>query len=266
MFFVAIGLYYPLWNPPGLLGSLINDSGVREWIEGGGILIYLSSHSYSTIDPGIMQSKGNLNLHPIGKGVIISADAKHFTNKALIKDRDIPYELVLEIDRYNYNGIFFNESHFYSSSASRNLWSIIPLGVKMILYQLLLVIAAYFYYKGKPFGKAIPLYEEVVREENEYLYSVATLYQEAKCWDIIVENYFKNLLIEMGSSDEEFLDYWQGQPLKNYNKAKKIYNFINNWKSSEKIKEKEYINIINSIEELRLAIRKGRDIFWMELK
>ena len=39
----------------------------------------------------------------------------------------------------------------------------IPRTIKIIIFQLILVVIGYFWLKGKHFGKTIPLYEEIER-------------------------------------------------------------------------------------------------------
>lgn len=243
--------------------NFIYNTKIIEWIEKGGILIHLTPNRVQR-NYGIEVNKDSLSLNLIGDGMIISADGRPFTNRGLMESKDIPYELMLEVGSLEYDRIYFNEAHMYLTTEKENIWSVTPMGIKLILYQLLLVLAAFFYYKGKIFGRIEPLYEELQRNENEYLYSVASLYQQGKCWDIILDSYLKGLLREMNSSEEEFLDYWKES--KDYNKARKIHDFLNKLKIDKRQKEKDYISIINQMEELRSKIRKGRDENWKVLK
>ncbi len=174
------------------------------------------------------------------------------------------YNLVKELDSTSYKKIYFNEYNIFAPGQQKGLWDYTPLGVKMIIYQLALVIIAFYYYKGKRFGKPIPLYEEVERSENEYVYNTASIYRQADCWDIMVESYYGSLLKEMNSTHEHWLEYWERKSLPSLNNAKKVYNFMNNKK--DKYNKNECMQIINIIEELKSILTKRRDSYWKTWK
>lgn len=135
----------------------------------------------------------------------------------------------------------------------------------MIIFQLILVMMAYFYFKGKRFGKIIPLYEEVERSENEYLYSVAYLYKKAKCMDIILEIYYKSFIRKIPMAwHDDWLKYWEEEGLASYSQAKKIYHLMNN--QERNLNRKELISYINTIEKLKKVLDKRRDLYWKTLK
>lgn len=240
----------------------INSEEIKRWIEDGGTLIYLRDNIFGSIEyevnPGL-----SITTSKLKKGNIVEVEGRGLTNKALTKSTDLAYELLMEIDKYPYDKIYFNEAHLYPS-AKKSLWDSVPIGVKYICYQLIIIIIAFFYYKGKRFGKPIPLSDEVERRENEYLYSTASLYRQAKCWDLMAESYYKSLLRSINYYDGNWLEYWERENLPSYDNAKKVYDFMNN--RNEKAKMKDYIQIVNTIEYLKNILKKRGDLSWKALK
>lgn len=243
----------------------VNSTKVKEWVEKGGSLLYLSSDKVPIFTfSSIPKIKGNIKIYNINKGMIIVAQTSYVTNKNLLIETSNAYEVISEICSYPYKKIVFSEGYLFSQTEKKGLWDFIPLSGKYIIYQFTLILIAFFYYKGKRFGKAIPLYEEVERTENEYLYSTASLYSLAGCWDLILENYYKSLLREIRYPKGNFIEYWQRENLKDLNKAKRVYEFMES--KNTKIKRKEYIEMVNTIEVLKNIVKKRRDINWKTLK
>jgi hypothetical protein len=209
----------------------VNDIKVRNWIGDGGTLVYLTNEKYPNIGYAVTpEIIGNISLYKYPSGMLIVANADDLTNKALVKDTQYAYELLEAIHGYSSRGIYFNEAHLYTSSSSKSLWEVIPVEFKYIIYQILIVLAAYMYHKGKRFGKPIPFYEEVERIENEYLYSAASLYRAAGAWDLMLDNYYKNFLKAISCRSEDWLEYWESEKLPALDKAKGVNEFLNNKK------------------------------------
>jgi hypothetical protein len=243
----------------------VNDSEIKKWVSDGGILVYLTTEdSLLTKYESKPEVKDNFKIYKYHKGSIISLDADYITNKTLTKDTTKAYELLKEINSHNYKKIYFNEVHLFASADKKSLWDCIPMEIKYIIYQFIIVLAAFLYYKGKRFGKIMPLYDEEERSENEYLYSAASLYRQAKCLDIMVENYYKSFLKQINYSSDDWLEYWEREKLPQGSKAKKVYEFMNNTKL--KVKVNEYIQIVNTLEQLTNILKKRRDLYWKDLK
>lgn len=245
-------------------GFDINDNSIKKWVKSGGKLLFLSPKDYYFVDYGEkVKVEGNILVYKYGSGVIIAADISDLTNRALAGKTDRAYEILKAMDSYEYDKIFFNEAYIYSADQN-TLWNFIPIKVKYLIYQLLLVLAAYFYFRGKRFGKPLPLYEEVERVENEYLYSAASLYRQAKCWDLMVDSYYKDFLRRMRSSPEDWLEYWKNEDLPHQDIAMLVYNFMNN--NHAKLRAKEYEKIVIYIDRLKSTIEKRSGHHWKTLK
>ena len=243
----------------------INDMKVRNWIGSGGILVFLTNEKYPNIGYGVApEIKGNISLYKYPKGMLIVDNVDNLTNKALTKDTQYAYELLEVIHGYSNKKIYFNEAHLYSDPSSISLWDVVPTEFKYIIYQLLIVLAAYIYYRGKRFGRPLPLYEEVERTENEYLYSAASLYRAAGAWDLMLDNYYKNFLRTINCRDEDWLEYWENEKLPALDKAKGVFYFIN--RNGAKANAKEYIQVVSTIEKLKRIYEKRREVYWKTLK
>lgn len=261
----------------------INDDKIRKWIKNGGKLVCLYEDFQNkklnygkTIDTFRPHANKNGAVYIYGKGKILMGDSELITNKTLVKDTDGAYWVLNQIDKWNYRKIEFNEFYHYTGNKKPSLWRDIPIGIKLILFQLVILIAAIIFYKAKRFGKPIPLYEEVERSENEYIYSVASLYHKAGCWEVVLESYYDDFLLKaeetFGKKEhikEEWLKLWEEEDLPKLKKAKKLYKIINseiNIDKDEKKSRKRYLEIISIIEELKKILIKRREGHWKSLK
>lgn len=249
---------------PGV-GFDINSQEVMAWVEKGGILVYLTLETSKGIDYGTsVAAKENIKLYTYHKGRIISTKADNIANKTLLNDTSKAYELLQEISNLSYDKIYFNESYLFPTATKISLWDAVPIEMKYICYQMLIALGALFYFKGKRFGKIISLHEEVERSENEYLHSAASLYRQAKCLDLMVDNYYKNFLKGFVGNEDHWLEYWEMEKIPSLNQARSVYDFMKDKKT--KHKEKEYIKVITTIEYLNKILDKRRDSHWKTLK
>jgi hypothetical protein len=243
----------------------LNSEETKAWLNKGGILVHLAPENFRLLDfitqPEI---KDKLIIYKYGRGMVIGYDAFATTNKQLMSSTDNAYELLTEIGRQGNKKIYFNETHLFEASTNKILWDYVPLWIRFIIFQFILGLAALFYYKSKRFGKPIDLYEEVERNENEYLYSASSLYRQAKGYDLMVENYYSNLLIELKSNEEDWLEQWEREQLPELSKAKQIHAFMKDTK--RKKKPKDYIKIVSYTEQLTNMLKKRRDSYWKALK
>ncbi len=245
----------------------INSPEIMQWIKKGGKIIYLTSRNLENTEYKLAskEEKGTAQ-YTYFKGKVVTFNPSYFTNKTLTKNTSDAYKLVKELDKSTYKRIYFNEYFIYLPNEGKSLWGSIPFAMKIIVYQLVLAIMALYYYKGKRFGKPIPLYEETERTENEYLYNTASIYSRADCWDIITENYYTGLLKEIKANHETWLEKWENEGLPMLKEAKKVYEFMNRMDKNKKCNGRECLQIINIIEELNNAIAKRRDSYWKTWK
>lgn len=243
----------------------INDSSIKAWVNKGGKLLYMSPLNILKPEYGKFSDKeASVITYTYGKGSIILADSNYFMNRTLVKNKKNAYELLKVIDSQRADRLNFNENHLFAKAQARELWDFIPLEARFIIYQFLLVAIAFFYYKGKRFGKPIPFYEEVERDQNEYLYAAAALYKQANCWDIMIQNYYKNFLDNVKGDKQNWLNIWQQKNLPQLKKAVKLKDFMD--KEQKHVKKKEYIEIVSILEELTEILKKRRESYWKTVK
>jgi len=253
----------------------IESEEVKDWIYNGGKLLCLKTSDTDKVvlyGQVVKQTDDIFTTVQYGKGYLVFANGDSFTNKGLLKSTDNAYSILQEIDSLGYKKICFNEFYFYNSGEETSLWGNMPISFKVIIYQFIFLIAAILFSRGKRFGKIVPLYEETERTENEYIYSVASLYKQGKCWDVIIESYYEEFIGEFrkGYSRLEEINkgnwykYWEKEQLPSSNKAKKLQEFMGS--QSKKGKAKEYIQMIQNIEQLKKTLKKRRENHWKELK
>lgn len=242
-------------------GFDVNSPDIKDWIFKGGVLIYLVPNNLNNMDYGeIAENNLDLTIYKYGRGKIITFNVFKITNKSLCKDTESAYELLKEIDKNKQRNIIFNEYYMFSNLNRNTLWDFIPSGVKFIMYQIAIVVAAFFYYKGKRFGKAVPIYEEVERIENEYVYASGALLRQADCWDAMFDIFYKVFLKELNPPDENWLEHWRKFNLPYKDKAEELFSFVN--KIDEKTTQKEYKNAVYILEQLTNILKQRRDGAW----
>jgi hypothetical protein len=243
----------------------INSEETKAWLNKGGILVHLATENFRLLEfVAKPEIKDKLIIYKYGKGMVIGYDAFAATNKQLMSKTDNAYELLTEIGKQGNKKIYFNEAHLFEAETNKTLWDYVPLWIRFIIFQLIMSLAAFFYYKGKRFGKPIALYEEVERNENEYLYSASSLYRQAKAYDLMAENYYSNLLRELKADEEDWLEQWEREQLPELNKAKQVHTFMKDMKGKKK--PKDYIKIVSYIEQLTNMLKKRSDSYWKALK
>ncbi|WP_432666375.1 hypothetical protein R9X47_08495 [Wukongibacter baidiensis] len=261
----------------------INSENIKNWIAKGGKLIFLSNEweeieaSYGEeVDAFYSVNDKRAAVFDYKEGSFLIGDRDLILNRTLAKNTDGAYWILEKIDKWSYNIIGFNEFYQYSGGENRSLWGDIPKGIKFILYQIAFLIIAIIFYKGRRFGKPIPFYEEVERTENEYILSVASLYRQAGSWEVILESYYEGFLQEcekiFGGSkniEQKWIGFWEEKNLPRFNKARKLYDFIENGitgEVSKKRKSKKYLEMISITQDLNKILVKRREKQWEALK
>lgn len=254
--------------------SLRNDEEVKEWVKAGGSLLLLTANSNYDLPYGTLKIKKNneLKVYGFDKGTIIISNARSLTNKSLSEDTSSAYSIAELLSIMRYKNIFFNEHYIHSIARKLSLWADIPYGIKLGLYQCLLFLILIIFYKGRRFGRTVPYHEEVERVENEYVFSAASLYKKAGCYDIIFDSYFKSLLYDMKKelksykdvTKENFLELWKQENLPQIDKAREIQSIMN--REDKKISHREYLKVISYFDILISVLRKRSEIYWNQLR
>lgn len=97
----------------------INNIEIKEWIENGGILVYLTpGNIYFNLYSISPEIKGDIKIFKYQKGLVIAANLNHISNNNLVKETDNAYKLLEEIDRYDYDKLYFNERRRHNQGFS----------------------------------------------------------------------------------------------------------------------------------------------------
>lgn len=259
----------------------LGNENIKNWIKNGGVLIYLTPNwdeilfTYGTeIDNYTLNEGKYAKAYSYDKGLLVIGDPEIINNKTLITNTEGAYWLITQINNLGIRNISFNEFYHYFEGHKPSLWRDIPVGIKLTIYQVIIVIAIVIYYYGKRFGKVIPLYEEVERVENEYIYSAASLFKRGELREDVILNLYDDFLYSFEDSlrsknnhrSESWISVWEKEKLPDMNRARKLYDFIGTMNDNKKISSKEMLEIVGIIEHLKKIIDKGREVHWREQK
>jgi len=157
---------------------------MREWVRGGGRLIYLCNKDTHFTPYG--HDIGDFRLNRLGKGEIISGRATPVTNRSLMDDYTAGEAIQTTLKRWNaereIGNIFFAE-YYHGFRTPETFVGRLPLVIRLLLAQMIILAIISVWYLGKRFGNPVPYYEEVEREENEYVRALAKLYMVSKKGD-----------------------------------------------------------------------------------
>ena len=167
-----------------------------------------------------------------GKGVIyLHTLPLFFSNKTLPLDDNavLAVNLIEYITKFNtkhHSAVWFDEYH-NGFISERDIWDVMPLWLKLVLLQTVILALVLFIYHSKRFGSPFPLPQTPRRSIIEYISSTANLYRRAQARPGI----FRLLYTGFKYKTCHFL----GIPLDT-----PAHQIVSNLKSRKKIKEKEF--------------------------
>jgi len=156
-----------------------------EWVENGGRLIFLCRRYSNTAIDEVLNTNGrnfgNFTLYRHGDGEVVTGSASIITNRILMENYSHGEAVQTTLERWNaernIEGIYFAE-YYHGFHTPQNFVGRLPLVIRLILAQMVLISIIMIWHLGKRFGNPIQYYEEVEREENEYVRALARLYME----------------------------------------------------------------------------------------
>lgn len=164
-------------DDPSPSAMIIED--MLAWVRRGGRLIYLDNESPSLMDSALStyasSEWGTLSHYSVGLGEVITGYAEDVVNQSLMNDSLYGSMLAYVLEAWEADHIWFAE-YYHGYRVSDNFFARLPAPVKLVVYQMIILAAAYAWYKGKRFGKPVPYYEEIERGENEHIKALARLY------------------------------------------------------------------------------------------
>ncbi|MCL1844790.1 MAG: DUF4350 domain-containing protein [Defluviitaleaceae bacterium] len=178
----------------------INDaiaSEMLEWVENGGRLVFLhwtypqtvfdraldnatnipAPHRHNDNPPGVF------HLYTHGDGAVLTGASVWIGNYNLMNNHLHGTRLQNVLSDWHaereISVIFFAE-YYHGLHTPQNFIGRLPLVLRLILLQMVILSIVAIWFFGKRFGNPVPYYEEIEREENEYVRALARLYSQIR--------------------------------------------------------------------------------------
>jgi len=222
------------------------------WVIHGGSLLFFSQQDsdvrriLSTAEPDLATPAPGGIMYRVGLGRLFIGSATYITNAGLFEGNGrYGQQMVDMLNTLEFNRIYFNEA-YHGFTADMSFAQILPLPIRLIGAQIGLVTLGFVLYRGIRFGKPLPFYEEIQREENEYVFTLSNLYMSVGLGNAALEVYDKKLL-------KTAADYFKTPFDADY------YQIYELWKAANKphLGKLEYI-IENREEEFYTKGRSGK--------
>lgn len=158
-----------------------------EWVYAGGRLVYLCGcYPHTAFDTLLYPngtSVGAFTLYTHGDGAVLTGDSMRVQNIFMMDNHTHGQLIQATISQWNaereFQNIFFAE-YYHGFHTPENFIARMPLFMRLILAQLVILSIVGLWFFGKRFGNSVPYYEEVEREENEYVRALARLYSHIR--------------------------------------------------------------------------------------
>ena len=150
-------------------------SEMIEWVQMGGRLIFMQNSQNmleSFLSGGRLQ--GNIIRYNVGLGEVIMGRARDIQNRGLYNNPAGAVHILSILDEWNAGTIWFAE-YYHGYRMSETFFSNLPLIIRLSVIHLFIIAGAIILCTGKRFGKAVPVYNEIERTENEHVKSLALL-------------------------------------------------------------------------------------------
>ncbi|MCL2564763.1 MAG: hypothetical protein FWE24_02995 [Defluviitaleaceae bacterium] len=221
----------PTNNVQIVIAPMIFDDELREkmidWVIHGGQLLFFDTVTGAnagrrllsgvTID-GVTPVQGGV-LYRIGLGTLFVGDASRITNISLLENDGEYGQLIVNLlNTMDFVRIYFNEA-YHGYNQNRTFFEILPLPLRLMGVQIGLIALVVVLYSGRRFGKVAAYYEEVEREENEYVFTLSNLYMSIGLGGAVLNVYdkkFKKLAYDyfgmIGEPDYyEIYELWKSE-------------------------------------------------------
>ena len=242
-----------------------SEPELLKWVRQGGILILASPEPPAPFAGSkAISNEDGIRIEQVGKGKVLTLTASSLTNRSMVKDTAPSWRLTQELIAIGNRPILFNEQVLFPNSVAPSLWKAAPLWMKLAVYQLLMVIGAWFWMKGNRLGTPLPLTAETERTELEYLKAAAHFYRSAGCWDLMLEAYYRSLLRLLGSKEEDLSIFWKREGLPELQKAQALQQWMENPPLRAAAKETQQQIMV--IEHLKTILNNRRRYPWSSMK
>jgi hypothetical protein len=157
------------------------------WVKFGGRMVFLAHETPERFFELVFDTEGvkreGYTLFYFDRGELIFGKTENITNGRLIESASYGGRLQRLLDEWHserkFNRILFAE-YYHGVYASETFAGRLPTPIRLIAAQIILVSAVAVWHLSRRFGNPVPLYEEVEREENEYVHALTRLYMETE--------------------------------------------------------------------------------------
>jgi len=238
---------------------------LMDWVIRGGQLMFFSRGNWDEhrlwrdITPDSSVAVAGGVVHRVGFGTIFIGDARRITNISLLEANGEYGQMIVDVlDTMNFRRIYFNEAyHGYGQNAT--FFEILPRPLRLVVWQLAIIFIILIIHLGRRLGRVTPFYEEVEREENEYVFTLTNLYMSMGLGSTALAVYEKKFKKQaagyfniIGESNlEQIYEQWRSEGKRSLDKLKYIIdNNGNDLNINRKQDRTEFMRIIRYYKEL----------------
>jgi SAM-dependent methyltransferase len=163
----------------------LDEDAIQEmmrWVMRGGRLIYLDdgypNYMMYRLRPYHTATHQGLHRYDVGAGIVVIGTAYRLTNENIMADSSYGATVAEILREWRADYVYFAE-YYHGYHERNNAFRQLPVAVRMAAYQLIIAALALVWHYGKRFGRPVPLYEEIERDENEKVFTIAKLYENA---------------------------------------------------------------------------------------
>ena len=177
-------------------GIYIADAdGPLEWIIKGGRLIWLDDARRYLSREGFRLEEiyGDFTVYRYGAGHIVTGPGVGLSNEALYADATAGYIVEHILGGWKTDVIYFNE-YYHGYASQPNLFRELPLYLQLLIIQTAFVAVFVLWHLGKRFGKPLMYGEETERDENEYILTLANIFENSGKGNAVINIYLRHFL------------------------------------------------------------------------
>lgn len=153
-------------------------ANIIPWVTIGGRIVFLHSLLLQDIDLPYT-SLERFKIYEIGDGIIITGFSRDVTNYNLMNTPDTGILLEAILRNLDAERLIFVE-YYHMPSRNTPLFFRLPIVIRLLIVQFLLICILIVWLTGKRFGNPTPYFEEHERDENEHVHALTRLYMITK--------------------------------------------------------------------------------------
>ena len=232
-----------------------------EWVYSGGRLVLTNYEWVQLSNARRIHRNEFFSVYSYGLGQVAVGYTGDLLNGSLMENSFPGVFVAYMLDIWGYDSIVFNQ-FYHGLQENPTLWRVLPLGFRMVIYQLFLIVVAVIWYLGKRFGRPVPYYEEIERDKDEFAKSLAAIYSQAGLGQVAAESHY-NLFIKQCSqlwgltpeeAGQDIVQRWEDASLPDKEMLEEVVNNLflspEHLNTNTKIGKQNCIKTIKNIETL----------------